>query len=366
MNESSLGIYFHVPFCAKKCPYCDFYSVPFSKSLSSDYVDAVLRNVNHYGDNSFVDTIYFGGGTPSLLTVQQIEKIINTVRKSFNVDKQAEITIEANPAALNYEKLTALYEAGINRLSLGVQSMIEDELKFLGRIHSPEKVRNIIHEAKMAGFSNISCDLMIGLPNQTTENIAHSIECLSEMQVNHISSYILKIENNTPFFFNGVSEMLPSDDDVSDIYLFMCDELEKYGFMQYEISNFAREGFKSRHNSRYWKCLDYIGIGPAAHSGYKGRRFAVAGDVMKFIGEPFQTEVDTDTNPFSFEEKCMLSLRLTDGIDVNKLGIHKDKIMSKLPKLIENGLIISDGKKIALTKKGFLMSNSIIEYLIFE
>lgn len=362
----SLGIYIHVPFCGKKCGYCDFYSVNYSKPAVQSYVDAVLRNIRHYSDQSrIVDTVYFGGGTPSLLHYEQIAVIMNEIGKNFSIDENAEVTLESNPSTLNMDKLSGIRNAGVNRLSIGVQSMLESELKFLGRSHSAERAEKSVLDAYSAGFKNISCDLMIALPEQTAENVEYSVNKLSSLPLQHISAYILKTEEGTPFDREDIIRRLPDDDETADIYLKTVGFLEKNGFMQYEVSNFSKFGYESRHNCKYWKCDDYIGIGPSAHSCYKGQRFAVGRDLNGFIFSPIQPVYITDSAPCGFEETAMLHLRLKEGLMLSKTGSHKSDIEKKIPDLERAGYINFDGERISLTPQGFVVSNSVISYLIF-
>lgn len=362
----TLGIYIHVPFCGKKCSYCDFYSVCYNKNQAEKYTAAVLRNLRHYADkNTAVDTIYFGGGTPTLLTSVQIIKIIDEIKNCFDLSTEAEITIEANPNTLTPEKLSEMRESGINRLSIGVQSMNNNELKFLGRTHTAERAVKAVLDAKNAGFDNISCDLMIALPEQSVKTLENSINILTGLPVQHISAYILKIENNTPFDCDEIRKIMPDEDTAADLYLYMVKLLKQKSFMQYEVSNFAKSGFESRHNCRYWKCLDYLGIGPSAHSCYKNKRFAVKPDLPEFINSPVQPAEITDENPCGFEEYAMLRLRLSEGLNLSGIETDREKIIKKIPPLINAGYINFDGENISLTEKGFLMSNSVIEYLIF-
>lgn len=363
---SRLGIYIHVPFCGRKCAYCDFYSVNWSKSAAVDYTAAVLRNIRHYGDKArTVDTVYFGGGTPSLLTAEQISSIISEIRSCFALEESAEITLEANPCTLSAEKLAELRKIGINRLSIGVQSMIDRELKILGRMHTAERAEQAVLEAARAGFDNISCDLMIALPDQKPEDMRFSIERMAALPIQHISAYILKTEDGTPFDCAEIRDRLPDEDSTAELYLDMVELLEKQGFMQYEVSNFAKEGFESRHNTRYWKCLDYLGIGPAAHSCYEGKRFAVERDLSAFIAADVQQVTVTDESPCGFEEFAMLRLRLKEGLILDDVPEHRAELLKKLPPLLKEGYAETDGERIWLTPKGFLMSNSVIEYLVF-
>ncbi len=363
---SSLGIYIHVPFCGRKCAYCDFYSVSWSKKASDGYTQAVLRNIAHYGDLSkTVDTVYFGGGTPSLLSSRQIDDILAQLRKCFRLDGNAEITLEANPCTLSPAKLCEFRSTGVNRLSIGVQSLLDSELKTLGRVHDAERAEKAVLDAAAAGFTNISCDLMAALPDQTPENLRFSIERLSELPIQHISAYILKTENGTPFDTDGIRSRLPDEDTSAELYLQMTELLENKGFLQYEVSNFAKKGFESRHNCRYWKCSDYLGIGPSAHSCFGGRRFAVGRDLDDFIRRDVQSVIVTDENPCGFEEFAMLRLRLREGLLLSDTGEHRADIEKKIPPLINAGYAEYNGERISLTAKGFLMSNSVIEYLVF-
>lgn len=362
----NLGIYIHIPFCAGKCPYCDFFSVGYSKELVMKYTDAVIRNLVYYSKSkNTVDTVYFGGGTPSLIPAECIEKMLDAVRNNFRMSENPEITIEVNPNTVNRQKLKAFYDIGINRISLGVQSLVPSELKTLGRTHTAEKAVNTITDAVNIGFENISCDMMIGVAGQTTDSIKYTIENLSSLPINHISSYILKIEENTPFNTPDILNSLPDDDAVSDMYLFMVSELEKRGFMQYEVSNFAKSGFQSVHNNKYWKCEDYLGIGTSSHSCFENKRFAVKPDIENFISSPFQNIYVTDENPCEKKEYAMLRLRLKEGLEIYGEKFEYSDIIPKISGLVEAGYLNYDGKKISLTSEGYLVSNSVIEYLVF-
>ena len=364
---NTLGIYIHVPFCGKKCGYCDFYSVCYSKQQAELYVKAVLRNLQAYSDKSrVIDTVYFGGGTPTLLTSEQTESILRGIQENFDLADDAEVTIEANPNTLTPEKLLELRNIGINRLSIGVQSLCGSELEILGRTHSPERAEKAVRDAADAGFTNISCDLMLGIPHQTPDSLRHSIDRLTALPITHVSAYLLKIEEGTPFDCGEIIGSLPDEDASAELYLQMVRLLAERGFEQYEVSNFAQKGFESRHNCRYWKCLDYLGIGPAAHSCYGGRRFAVPRDISAFISSDIQPTEVTDESPCGFEEFAMLRLRLAEGLLLGDVEEHRKKIKKKIPPLVKAGFITYKNDRISLTPKGFLVSNSVIERLIFE
>lgn len=361
-----LGIYIHVPFCGKKCGYCSFYSQQYSRQAAEGYVSAVLRNIAVYSDPDItVDTIYFGGGTPSLLTPEQLDIIIKKIRSGFNVDAGCEITLEANPSGLTPERLKKLRNTGINRLSLGVQSMSDRELTILGRSHNADRAEKAVLDAASAGFSNISCDLMLAVPGQTMATLDASAERLARLPISHISAYILKIEPETPFDCDEIRSALPDEETAAELYLHAVDILEKNGFRQYEISNFARPGYESRHNCRYWRCEDYIGIGPSAHSCYRGKRFAAESSLEDFISADVQPVYITDESPCGYEEYVMLRLRLKDGLDLRNIGEKRSLVEKKLPRLIDAGYIDFDGNIVSLTPTGCLMSNSVIGYILY-
>lgn len=317
----STGLYIHVPFCVKKCPYCDFYSVSdHSSEIYKKYTDAVLRNIQEYirkyPSLSF-DTVYFGGGTPSVMPVSFYEKVLSLVSHVCDM-KSSEITIELNPQTADYEKLKDLRSTGINRLSVGVQSAVDSELHDLGRIHDSYQACQTINDAHAAGFENISADLMTGIKGQTAGSLLKSICTLSELPVKHISAYMLKIEENTEYFRKGFSKLIPDEDETADLYFLTVSSLEERGFYQYEISNFAFKGYESRHNLKYWHCEEYIGIGPSAHSYFNGKRYEVPRELENFVKSDTQHEIVNELMPADFFEKAMLALRLTEGLDLRK------------------------------------------------
>ena len=272
-----IGLYIHVPFCRQKCPYCDFYSLRYNEDTVKAYTLSVLRNLEQYANRCktlTVDTIYFGGGTPSLLPTQYLDSILTKIRECFTLENP-EITLEANPCTITLEGLQALHFSGFNRISMGIQSLCDDELKTLGRLHDSQTALKALKIAHEAGFTNISADLMIGIIGQDLYSLDKNIQILSELELTHISAYILKIEPGTPYEAPKYSDHIPDEDSSADLYLHTVKALGQAGFMQYEISNFCRPGFESRHNLHYWRCEEYIGIGPAAHSYFQGKRYAV-------------------------------------------------------------------------------------------
>ncbi len=363
MNNT--GLYIHVPFCKSKCPYCDFYSLTFNKQLEEDYTSAVVRNLSKY-EGAKIDTIYFGGGTPSLLSTQSFSNIFNAIEKYFVLDNQ-EITLEANPATLDKTKLKELKNIGFNRISFGIQSMVDNELEKLGRLHNAKEAKQTVLDAYSAGFKNISADLMIGISNQTMDSLENSLSEFCKLPLTHISAYLLKIEPNTPYFKLANNLNIPNDDLSADMYLFTVNYLKEHGFYQYEISNFAKENYQSKHNLKYWNCEKYIGIGPSSHSFYNNKRYEVPRDFNKFISNEFQTEIINENNPANFYEKAMLCLRLSSGLSrkiCDEFGYDFDKILQKAKHFKKANLICATKNNISLTKEGFLLSNTIISEIL--
>lgn len=361
----AIGIYIHVPFCRKKCPYCDFYSLSFSKELEQKYVTSLIRNFSYY-KGKVMDSIYFGGGTPSILSDESFKAISSAIKNNFTLSNP-EITLEANPCTVDFDKLKFLRGLGFNRISFGVQSCVNSELEKLGRLHDFKQARYAVLNAKKAGFNNISCDLMLGIIGQNAETLTYSINKLCDLPINHISAYILKIEKNTAYNSPKIICQLPDEDKTSDLYLQAVNELSQKGFEQYEISNFAIKGFECKHNLKYWHCEQYLGIGPSAHSFYNGKRFFVPPDINKFIANERQTEFVTEENPHTFEEVAMLALRLSEGLSFKTcedFGVDINTIIKKAEPLEKAGLVRVSSTGIAITKDGFLVSNSIISQLV--
>ncbi len=367
----SLGIYIHVPFCLRKCPYCDFYSLKFDGDAAEKYVQAVCRNIRAYKKYDLsADTVYFGGGTPSLLTPKQIGSILSEINNSFGLHFP-EITLEANPCSVDFEKLKDFRLAGISRLSFGIQSADDKQLDFLGRLHNFSAAKVAVGYAEKAGFNNVSCDIMLGLAGQSLRSLTDTVNEITSLPVCHISAYMLKIEEGTAFDCDKVRKSVADEDMQCEMYLQTCEQLESKGFEQYEISNFAKDGHYSRHNLKYWQGEEYIGYGPAAHSFWSGRRFYVPKDLGKFICEPLQTEIVSEQAPDKLEEYIMLSLRLKWGIDLSRiaqLGNRQiaEHIYKKAMRLSVGGLCVVSDNNVYLTPKGFLVSNLIIsEFLDF-
>lgn len=351
------GLYIHVPFCLSKCPYCDFYSERYSHNLAELYTNAVKRNLRAYPEQ--FDTVYFGGGTPMLLW-REIAELLGFTDRSDG----CEITVEANPNCITEEMLLTLRAAGANRISFGVQSFCDNELSALGRRHNADCAEKAVLLAKSCGFENISADLMLGTPGQTAESVKQSIERAAALPLTHISAYMLKLEPGTPFGKNAPE--LPDEDDVCEIYLEAAALLEKNGFIQYEISNFAKTGFESRHNLKYWRCEEYLGIGPAAHSYYGGKRFYVDRDLNGFIESELQKTFPEEGEAGGFDEFAMLRLRLCEGLrfaDCERFGASRKVILNRL-KAVPAELYEADENRLWLTRNGFLLSNSVISAVL--
>ena len=372
---NNLGLYIHIPFCLQKCRYCDFYSLPCGRETGEAYIEKVCGQIDTLsalcvGRN--VDTVYIGGGTPSILDPRCIVRLMKKIGERFSLMRDAEITIEANPATVSAQALEAYRAAGINRISFGVQSYDDETLHRIGRLHSFADALDSIGTARDAGFENISADLMYALPGQKDDEIENAFRALLPLGITHISLYGLKIEENTPFG-RDKTLILPDEDAQCAAYLSAVELFEKQGFAQYEISNFARPGFESRHNLRYWRREEYLGFGPAAHSFFGGVRFSIGRDLKKYMAcEDFSLSSDIYENKQSvdaeeaFSEELMLLLRLKAGFPRDRfLARVKDRTYAEryLQMLEKNGLCGLTGENFALTPRGMLVSNSIISDL---
>lgn len=359
-----VGIYIHIPFCLRKCPYCAFYSVPYDEMQKNAYVQALIRNISAYkSKHIFADTVYFGGGTPSVLSVDDVKSIMSAISDSFVLKQDSEVTLEANPSSVTPEKLAGYLSAGINRLSFGVQSANNEELKLLGRLHDFQTAANAVRSALSVGYKNISCDLMIGTPGQTVASILDSSDKIAELGVTHISCYMLKIEKGTAYDCEMIRNAAADDDLSADMYIALCSKLADSGYSRYEISNFAKQGFESRHNLKYWQLTDYIGFGASAHSYFEGKRFYVPSNLNDYIASDSQPNIIEDDAPNPLEEYIMLSLRLKSGVSLNRLGgLGGDAkgVLERIKPYVSAGLIECDGDHLWLTDSGALVSNTLI------
>jgi len=383
MNK--LGVYLHLPFCRARCAYCDFYSTTDRTVFDMRrYVYALERHIEYMTENmedSEADTVYFGGGTPSVIGVTALDSLLSTVNLRFGLSKDAEITLEANPAEIcdnfmeksaNPEKtLLLLRNSGFNRISFGVQSSNDDELSILGRRHTFADAQKAVKDARNAGFDNLSLDLMYALPNQTMDSWKRSVNDIINLNPEHISCYALRIEDNTPICLRRREQ--PDDEVQLEQYLYMCETLKNAGYEQYEVSNFAKPGKRSRHNSKYWVHDDYLGFGAGAHSFMSGVRFAYGRDMDKYTEKVMSGKLDPDElNELEYkdflEEFIMLSLRTCDGLDetIMRLRLQCDLFPAYdfIEKCVKNGLCKWDGSVLKLTPTGFFVSNAIIVELL--
>lgn len=366
-DKEPIGLYLHIPFCKKRCAYCSFYSSFDSEKLKDEYTKRLITVIKERGGKISrpVNTVYFGGGTPSLM-YERLSAVMQAVRESFSVENGAEITLEINPGVASERILTAAALAGINRLSVGAQSGSDKMLSLLGRTHTAEDTRRTISAARKRGFKNISVDIMIALPGSDLKSLKEDIDFVCGLNPQHISAYILKTEENTLFYKKAETLDLPDDDSAAEQYLYLCRTLEDRGFNHYEISNFCLDGMESRHNLKYWNCSEYLGIGPSAHSFLNGQRFYYPDDLHGFLrgAEPLP-----DGDGGTLEEYIMLSLRLSGGLVFDRCRRHfgkdlSEKIIKKAKPLENIGLCKITENAVSLTDKGMAVSNSIITELL--
>ncbi len=389
MRRKQIGLYIHIPFCKQKCSYCDFCSYANKESFIKRYIQCVLKEIIEVGNNNKIDfengkddlflvkTIYIGGGTPSLIDSKYIVQIIEDIKLNFEIDEKAEITIEVNPRTVTLEKLEDYKRAGINRLSIGLQSTHEHLLKEIGRIHTYLDFLDTFRFAREAGFENINVDLMIGLPNQTLEEVKDSIEEIVSMEPEHISVYSLILEENTPLFKKVEEGLeLPNEDLERKMYWAVKQTLEQNNYIHYEISNFAKQGYESKHNLDCWNQKEYIGFGVAAHSYTNGIRYSNIENLEQYIKN---YEEDKTEENLVFHEKqdmeamqkeyMLLGLRKIDGVSIqefkikfvaNPVFLYHDK----LEKLVNEELVEIDGDMIKLTNKGLDLANIVWEEFV--
>ena len=371
-NLKKLGIYLHVPFCLKKCPYCAFYSLCLDKSLLEIYVKKLINSIKQWGmvlENRYiVDTVYFGGGTPNLLGEKYIEYILCEIGKSFCLLKP-EITLEVNPFSANNLDFNKIKTSGVNRLSIGMQSINYEELQVLGRLHNSEQTIKTIERAKNFKFDNISLDVIINVPGQNESKLKKTIEFLREADVQHVSAYMLKLEKGTDFYkFKDRLEFLPEKEQCEN-YFYTVNKLKECGFLQYEISNFSKEGKFSEHNLKYWNLEDYLGLGPSAHSLLDKKRFYYKPSLSSFLKSEHPIVEEELIN--EEEEFAMLQLRLNKGLTND--NYHK-KFRKNIPseyfkraeKLQRLGLLEANSSSgIRLTTKGLLVSNRVIFEILY-
>jgi len=363
--SNPIGIYLHIPFCISKCPYCDFYSLPYCEQNAQQYVGALLHALDTApGKGREVDSIYFGGGTPVLLGGALLE-ILQGVYRNFSVQPDCEVTLEANPAAMTLQTLRQLHGGGFNRISMGVQSASDRELQTLGRRHSFEQAVQSVQMAQQAGFENVSVDLMLGTPGQGRQSVEHFVSTFAQLGVQHISGYLLKIDPGTAFAKNQIERLCPDEDQSAQLYLDTVELMEQHGFLQYEISNFALPGRESRHNLKYWTLGEYAGFGPGAYSDFGGVRYGYIRDLDRYIaGELVLAESEHIPVSEREMEYIMLRLRTTEGMNIrefeNRFRRRFDPLGARLEVYADHGLAQRTEQGWRLTPRGFLVSNQII------
>ncbi len=369
MSHKPLGIYVHIPFCVRKCNYCDFCSFPnISGEVRARYIDRLCKEISSYKRETRLtaDTVFFGGGTPSLLSTDELSAILSAIRDTFILSPDTELTLEVNPGTVSADKLLALKNAGVNRISFGLQSIHENELKKLGRIHSYSDFLTAYSDARAAGFDNISVDLMYGIPEQTEISFKETLLAVLALAPEHLSVYGLIIEEGTPFY-DGRSELeLPTEDAECDMYISACATLAEHGYLHYEISNYASgDGYVSRHNLKYWRDEEYLGFGAAAYSYFEGRRFGNSRSIDEYITSSAPAECDILSVDDTAYEYAMLALRTSYGFSLYeyKERFGSDFMIGRealIKKYSDAGLLLTEDGRIRFTERGFYVSNSLL------
>lgn len=383
--KKTLGLYVHIPFCIKKCNYCDFLSAPADDTTKKRYVDALCKEIAGYKElvrDYELATVYFGGGTPSVLPVSLMEQVLEVIQKNITVNLEAaEITMEVNPGTVTLEKLNGYRQLGVNRLSIGVQSSKEEELALLGRIHSFEEAKQTVVWAREAGFTNISLDLISALPGQSLEDYKQNVEAILALQPEHISSYSLIVEEGTPFYelyAEGREKETDLPDEETDraMYAYTKERLAAAGYERYEISNYAKPGYESRHNSSYWTGTEYLGAGLGASSLFTNARYHNETDLTTYIreveeGKDIRREMERLVESEQMEEFMILGLRRMCGVSREEFQKRFARPLetvygSALQKLVKQKLIVIEGDCIALTELGIDVSNRVFVEFVPE
>ena len=372
MTTDPIGLYVHIPFCIRKCNYCDFCSFPDDSELRARYVDSLIAEIESYKSTPRIkiDTVFFGGGTPSLLSPEQFSRINGAIRKTFRLCDDNEFTVEVNPGTANERILSEFKACGVNRLSIGFQSMHDNEQKILGRIHNYDDFYSTVSMARRLGFDNINVDIMYGIPEQTPSSFEQTLLAVSDLEPEHISCYGLIIEDGTPFGDKRDMLDLPDEDTECSMYELACELLRKKGFEHYEISNYAKRGYRCRHNLKYWRDEDYIGVGLAAHTYYLGERVYNTERFDEYLGKERAQYQCRERNPGKDAfEYIMLALRLSEGLSLIKYeGIFGVSFLAgrerALKKFGELGLIEQGPATVRLTERGFYLSNTVISELV--
>jgi oxygen-independent coproporphyrinogen-3 oxidase len=377
--EPGTGIYIHIPFCAAICNYCNFNRGLHDDGLRQRYVDALIADIGRSADPTILaDTIFFGGGTPSLLEPAELARIIQACRDSFTLAPEAEITVEANPESASPERLEGFRQAGANRLSFGVQSFRDEELRRLGRLHSSQTARNAVHSARAAGFDNLSLDLMMWLPGQQPADWLTSVDALIDLEPDHASLYLLEIYPNAPLRdeMARAGWSVAPDDDAAEMYVEGLGRLDRAGFEQYEISNVARPASRrSRHNLKYWQEGDWLAFGCGAHATFRGERWRTVSGTQDYLdrvaaGQDVRLDRRTLGETERLEEALFMGLRLSDGLDLDRMHRHHGidiwaQYGQDLTPYVSAGLLVHEpGRRLALTRNGMLLANDVMSVFI--
>ena len=372
MRADKVGLYVHVPFCVRKCNYCDFCSFPVEKvDNRAQYIKALCREISSYKDKKIgIDSIFFGGGTPSLLEPQEFSLIVEEIKSSFAISDECEFTVECNPKTLTEQKLRVYSSLGVNRISLGLQSIHDNELKKLGRIHTFGDFLDSYELVRRCGFNNVNVDLMYGIPEQTADSFDKTVKKILELSPEHISVYGLILEDGTPFFEVKDTLPLPSEDEECDMYSAAATLLSDAGYIHYEISNYSKPGYECQHNLKYWKLREYIGVGAAAYSYFDSARFGNIDSISDYIDDKsriaYYSRVGREELAYDY---VMLGLRLGTGISLTEYKSlfgkdfreGREELISRFSSL---GLLIESKERIFLTEKGFYLSNYLLTELI--
>jgi oxygen-independent coproporphyrinogen-3 oxidase len=363
-----LGIYIHIPFCVRKCKYCDFLSGPANEDTQKKYAEMLLEEIKQYKDllkKRETETIFFGGGTPSILSGEEIAKILEKLREFGNISKTAEISIEANPGTVTEDKLLHWKKAGVNRISFGLQSANNEELKKLGRIHTWEAFEENYKLARNCGFENINVDLMSALPGQTVDTWKKTMEKVIGLNPEHISAYSLIIEEGTPFYdaYADHPELLPSEEDEREMYYETKRFLASKGYERYEISNYAKKGYECKHNLSYWERVDYLGLGLGAASLLGNVRKSNQTELSEYIKGNFAGEEEILDETAAMEEYFFLGLRKMQGVDWTP---YKEQYAAVVEKLTAEGLLEQEGETVRLTEVGIDVSNYVLSEFLMD
>lgn len=374
MTTDGIGLYVHIPFCNSKCNYCDFVSFAnINSEVRAQYIMRLCEEIKSYSvtPKIKINTIFFGGGTPSHLTPDEIEKIVKAINDTFDVSPECEFTVEANPKTMTPEKLVSYKSCGVNRISIGLQSIHDNELKKLGRIHNFDDFLASYEIVRKVGFKNVSVDIMFGIPYQTKESLSQTLEKVISLSPEHISAYGLILEEGTPFFKMRDRLPLPDEECEADMYELISESLASAGYGHYEISNFAKSGFECLHNLKYWHDDEYIGVGIAAHSYFKGCRFGNTTALDAYLTRQFD-EIKA-TNHLTEEDRrfeyAMMNLRLSSGLSLSEYSARFGMSFTagkeeKIKEYEKYGLVKLEADRITLTERGFYLSNTVLSDLL--